>query len=61
MKWITVKDNKIEKKHASYADAVSWAQGTHCTEERPRKEGDAYVLHRTTIMKEVTWEKWQES
>lgn len=57
-KWLTVCHGTINS-HNSYADAVFWAQGTHCTEERPHKEGDAYMLRRTLIVKAATWEKWQ--
>jgi hypothetical protein len=60
MNWLTVRDNQIEKEHATYADAVAWAQGTHCTDDRPHKEGDAYVLRRTTILKVATWKQWKE-
>jgi hypothetical protein len=59
MKWITIINGKIEREHKSKADAVNWAQGTHCTDERPRREGGAYVLCRTTIVNQSTWDAWQ--
>ncbi len=60
-KWLTVIDGKTEKEHTSKADAVFWAQGTHCTEARPSREGEAYRLGRTLIVRRKVWESWQAS
>ena len=57
--WLTVKDYEVEREHATLADAVSWAQGTHCTAARPRREGEAYKIGRTTIVKRDVWARWQ--
>lgn len=56
--WLTVIDGEIEHEHKTKADAVFWAQCTHCTEERPRRAGYAYELRRTTIVKREVWERW---
>ena len=57
--WLTVMDYEVEREHATLADAVSWAQGTHCTDARPRREGEAYKIGRTTIVKRDVWARWQ--
>ncbi len=57
--WLTVKDYEVEREHATLADAVSWAQGTHCTDARPRRTAEAYTLGRTTIVKRDVWARWQ--
>lgn len=58
-KWLTVKDYEIEREHATYAEAVSWAQGTHCTDARPRCYGWYYMLGRTTIVKRERWAQYE--
>ena len=59
MIWLTVIDYEVEREHATYADAVFWAQCTHCTDERPRRNAEAYTLRRTTIIKREVWARWQ--
>ena len=58
LKWLTVKDYEIEREHKTLADAVFWAQGTHCTDARPRREGVGYKIGRTAIVKRSDWERW---
>ena len=60
MNWLTILQGEIEAEHKSKADAVFWAQCTHDTKDRPRKEGGCYVLQRTTIVKRETWERWMK-
>ena len=57
--WLTVIDYEVEREHATLADAVFWAQGTHCTDARPRRTAEAYTLGRTTIVKRDMWARWQ--
>ena len=59
LKWLTVKDYEIEREHKTLADAVFWAQGTHCTDDRPRRNAESYTLGRTTIIKRDVWNRWQ--
>lgn len=61
MSWLTIINYEIEAEHKSKSAAVFWAQCTHDTNDRPRKEGVCYVLHRTTIVKRETWERWMNS
>ena len=57
--WLTVRDYEVEREHATLADAVSWAQGTHCTDDRPRRNAESYTLGGTTIVKRDVWARWQ--
>ena len=58
--WLTVRDFEVERGHKTLAAAVFWAQGTHCTDARPRREGEAYIIGRTTIVKREVWDRWQK-
>lgn len=57
--WLTVLNGEVERQHHSFAAAKLWAQCTHCTDSRPRREGQAYVLGRTMIVREKVWESWK--
>ena len=59
LNWLTVLDYEVEKEHKTLADAVFWAQGTHCTDDRPRRNAESYTLGRTTIIKRDVWNRWQ--
>ncbi len=56
--WLTIKDYEVEREHATLSAAVFWAQGTHCTDDRPRREGGGFMLRRTFIVKRSKWEQW---
>ena len=59
--WLTVKDYEVEREHKTLAEAVFGAQGTHCTDARPKREGEAYKVGRTTIVKRDVWVRWQQA